>query len=409
MSRLKISIVGAGFSGLSLACLLAETDKFDITIFEKNQSSGGMIRSDKNEQGLVERAANSILLNDDLIEFLNHFNIKFQTRKPTAKARYFFKDRLRKWPLNVAETLQVIKKGLYHLITKKRNLIPVKDETLNQWGVRNFSTSFSKYLLGPAFQGIHALSPEQLDAELILSDLFSKKRKKYHGIVSGAHGVSDLIRSMENYLISKNVHFVFNTEYSLESDFADHKIICTSAFDATKLIEKEEPLLYKLMKQINGNNIFSVTAFFNDSNQRPKGFGCLIPDDQNIKALGVLFNSDIFENRSLPGLSSETYIFGGKIAHELNLLDNAGLQNEIIKIRQQVLKLNENPVAIYKNYWERGLPVYNINLKVFQKNINQLKRNKNIHLHGNYVAGIGLSKIFSHSKKIFNEILESHP
>ena len=44
MSKKKISIIGAGFSGLSSACYLAKAG-FEVTVYEKHDSIGGRSRS----------------------------------------------------------------------------------------------------------------------------------------------------------------------------------------------------------------------------------------------------------------------------------------------------------------------------------------------------------------------------
>ncbi len=44
MSKKKISIIGAGFSGLSSACYLAKAG-FEVTVYEKHGSIGGRSRS----------------------------------------------------------------------------------------------------------------------------------------------------------------------------------------------------------------------------------------------------------------------------------------------------------------------------------------------------------------------------
>lgn len=43
MSRKKVAIIGSGFSALAAACTLAQ-DRFDVTVFEKNDSLGGRAR-----------------------------------------------------------------------------------------------------------------------------------------------------------------------------------------------------------------------------------------------------------------------------------------------------------------------------------------------------------------------------
>ena len=48
----KVSIIGAGFSGLSAAAYLAKNN-FEVDVYEKNESAGGRARQIKTDNGYV--------------------------------------------------------------------------------------------------------------------------------------------------------------------------------------------------------------------------------------------------------------------------------------------------------------------------------------------------------------------
>ncbi|MCB0412332.1 MAG: NAD(P)/FAD-dependent oxidoreductase, partial [Bdellovibrionales bacterium] len=56
----KIRIVGAGFSGLTLAYFLRKKG-IEVEIFEKENQPGGLLHTHRLPEGLVETAANGLL------------------------------------------------------------------------------------------------------------------------------------------------------------------------------------------------------------------------------------------------------------------------------------------------------------------------------------------------------------
>ncbi len=402
-SQKTIHIVGAGFSGLSLACLLSEQKNFRIVIFEKSENVGGLIQSKKTSHGLVETGANSIIETEVVKKFLKQMNISTISPKLTAKARYFYRKKMTRWPLNLLETLHFLLKLLFHVSTLKFFLKTSTHQTLENWATKKFTTAFGKYILSPAFQGIYSLPGQYLNADLILNETLSGKKNTSKGIVTCSAGMQDIINKMADYLKSQDVHFQLNTRFSFDSQTADYTVICTSAADAASLVKNHDPEVYKLLKVISMNNLLTVTCFV-EKQDRLRGFGCLIPENSGIDCLGVLFNSDSFDERvSTNNQVSETYIFGGIKADITNKLSQNDLMSSIQKIRKELFSSQQKIISIHKTHWENGLPIYNNNMFEFQ-NAYKKYQNKEIYLHGNYTAGIGLSKILSQSIKLAQKI-----
>lgn len=400
----NIHIIGAGFSGLSLAYLLGKTGRFTVSVFEKNAQVGGMIQSKKEQDCVIESAANSILYTTTTQRFLNEIEADVVHPLPFAKKRYFFRERLRRWPLNIPETLCFAFRLAFHLLTKKKFLKILPHESVETWSVKHFKVSFTKYLLSPALQGIYAASADQLNAESVLGSLFQKKKERILGIVSGLNGMSDLIKSLQTLCFKYKVHIHTETTYNFSENVADIVIVCTSADQAAKLTEEKYPDVAQNLKKISMNNVMSITCFLRKASKKPSGFGCLIPKGSETKCLGILFNSDIFPNRRSSQIeTSETYIFSGDEALYLKTLNEIEIKNYMLHIRQVIFKLNDPLFSVHPHFWPSGLPLYNHELHQFQKN---LKLPSNLYLHGNYISGIGLSKIISNSYAICETLIK---
>lgn len=396
----KIHIIGAGFSGLSLAYLLSKTKLFQISVFEKSPTVGGMLQSQIEKGTVIEKAANSILCNDQVLQFLNEIEADILRPLPTAKKRYFFRNKMTSWPLHFFETLCFVPRLFFHVVTQMKYLKMVPHQSVYEWSRKYFGSAFTNYILSPGLQGIYATSAENLDTEIVLGPTLNKSKKgKYQGIVAGRRGMVDIISALEKKCVENGVQIHVNQSYVFDESNT-LVIVCTSAAQAVKTIASKYPLLAEKIKKIKMNHVLSVTCQIQGLSNRPKGFGCLIPRDQNISCLGVLFNSDIFEGRN-----SETYIFSGEQAERLNSHSTAELKNEIFDIRKKLFNVSENIETLEKFYWPQGLPIYNHGLADFQ---NQLQLPKNLYLHGNYISGIGLSKLVANSYELSEKIVKDN-
>lgn len=392
----KIHIVGGGFSGLSLAYLLGKTRRFDISVFEKTSHLGGMIQSHIMHNGVVESAANSILCTDQTLRFLEEINVDYVRPLPTAKKRYFFRNRLTQWPLTIFETIFFVPKVLFHLITQKKFLTPKAHQTVSEWSEKFLGKAFTKYILSPGLQGIYATTADQLNAQAVIGPILLKKKSKYRGIVSGKKGMHDIIDALEKKCHENNVTIHLNAEYA-PNDPHTTVVVCTSAKDAAQTLMLQHPKIAQLLEKIQMNTVLSLTCW-TDLSERPHGFGALIPQNENVKCLGVLFNSDIFPNRN-----SETYIFSDNEAEKINQLSDIDLKLELKNIRKEIFGLNREITHIQRFYWPQSLPLYDSNVLDFQSKLTLPPR---LYLHGNYVSGIGLSKIVSGSYELSEKIIK---
>ncbi len=150
----------------------------------------------------------------------------------------------------------------------------------------------------------------------------------------------------------------------------------------------------------------SVTLFFDKSQKDFQGFGCLIPRGFNIKALGILMNSFIFQGRAKK--YNETWIFGGVHEDELLKLSDEEVLTKITEERFQILGHKEN-LLDYRIYrWKQALPYYDLQLEEVLRELQEMVPPSNIYLHGNYLGGLGLSKILERSENLAEEISKHH-
>lgn len=394
----KITVVGGGFSGLVTAYYLSR-EGFSVEIHEASSRLGGLLGSERTEQGLAESAANGFINSEDLNEIFQDLGLEaLSPQAEYAKKRYIYRQGLKRWPLRFFESLALISKFLLKFLFAKKSLIPQARETIWNWGLRNLTRPATDYLLRPGLQGIYAGDIGRMSAELVLGPLFQGKKKKYKGTVSLKNGMEEFIKVLAKKLESQGVRIHLNSKYQLSS-LAEPHVVAVSAAAAPSVVEKVAPSLAQSLRDIEVLSVLSVTVFLENPPQKIEGFGTLFPQDQGFQVLGVLSPTYIFANRG-PGYS-ETWIFGG--THSPGMLKKSDeeilevIQKERARIFNSPAKIGE--ARIYRR--PQALPHYTL---AHQEILKNLQTPKNLYLAGNYLGGIGLSRILSRSKELASEM-----
>ena len=196
-----------------------------------------------------------------------------------------------------------------------------------------------------------------------------------------------MIQGLVTWLKDHQVKIKYETEVIWDPKIKDWKwVIATGPAAAAKILHEHKISTY--LNNIEVSPIVSITAFFHPLDARTKGFGILFPRDQGIRALGVLFNNEIFEGRS--DYRSETWIYGGATDHEICDAPDAELMSQFLKDRKAVERGISKPLHYRIQRWSSAIPHYTVNL---EKMLEELPDIPNTYLMGNYLGGLGLSKI----------------
>ncbi len=381
-SSRKISIIGFGFTGLSAAWAFLKQG-YEVHIYEKESFIGGLLQTKSCEFGLIETAANAILRSSNVDLMAGDFGIEWANIKKTSKIKWVYTDKPKRWPLSFNQSIKFVL-PMYKLARGTNSAYPKKYETLKDWGLRVFKgPEFIDQLLGPALQGVYASQPDQLSATLCLDTFFTKHESdplflpsvKHQGSIAPKKGMNDFFIKGLSYLEKHN-----NFSLHLNS-----KVNLDSNLDSAVIIDTRPDF-----ENVNYINVFSVTLFFNlESRPKFQGFGCLFAKPKDI--LGVLFNSDIFEDRVNGKVFSETWI----VAPSTTTLIADTLE-DVLKFRQDKFDIKAEPLYSSVTHWPQGIPKYSVQHESFLHNNFKFETSVNstkILKVGNYSGHIGLHKI----------------
>lgn len=412
----KVNIIGAGFSGLTAAYYLQQQG-FNVHVYEKSETVGGLIQKRKCDYGFYETAANGIMGQAHILKFLNELGVQYRPSSDKAKKRFILRQKLKRWPLQFRETLKLIYKVLINfLVLKKHKKINYTQLSVASWTEQLLTTEAKKYLVEPGLKGIYAGHIEELSSRLIIKPLLQKKSPEFKSViplVSGQEGFHDILQQIKDRLVDLGVRIhlsTANAEQIVEQSLKEKTavILATSAKDALSLVEKIQEQDFDLqkvhhfLKQIELVPIVSVTGFFKTPpSDQYIGFGSLFPQSEGLKPLGVLMNNVIFDRQS--SFHSETWIFGGAVDSGVMQMTNEQFKEAIILARRKIFESEELPLDIKITRWDNALPHFTLK---HENNLEHFTQHSLLKLHGNYLNVIGVSKIIVESQKLAYDLKE---
>ncbi|MDZ4724829.1 MAG: FAD-dependent oxidoreductase [Leptospira sp.] len=404
-----IIVIGGGISGLVTA-YHAQKKGQKVILFEKTDHLGGFISTKHTAYGLVETAANGLLLNENIESLFKELNLKFIFPQAQAKRRYFYKlGKIFQFPFNFFSFIRAIF-GFFFI-----DAYPKDEENLCNYFNRILGSDLTSSVIEPAIGGIYAAKLDQLDPRMVFSQinwkknrslfkhiLSRKKGNKTLGLISFQHGMGELVSALKNNL-GPNVSIHLNTDApslaTLQTKYKNPIIqICLSLKSCESYIRENFPSALDFNKNINLSylTISSITNFYQNRLTNKSGFGILFPQDQGILAYGVIFNSDIFKDRTVNETHhSETWIYAGNFLDELSETEILEFQ---MKDRKLINQNQETPIGSYITNWKNSFPIYDKNLWEWNLFLDRLENSSELNgyqlkFKGNYRRGIGLRNL----------------
>jgi oxygen-dependent protoporphyrinogen oxidase len=177
-------------------------------------------------------------------------------------------------------------------------------------------------------------------------------------------------------------------------------VICTPPRAASNYLREISPEVSNQLQGIEMLPLITATCFYSSQPEKLNGFGCLFPRGEGFRALGVLFNTCIFEDRG--PAHSETWIFGGALDREVTRLSKQELSRLIADERRRLRKVDDELLDMHSTYWPEAVPHYSINLERVLTNLPPLPHD--VALVGNYLGGLGLAKVIDRAAQVASQI-----
>jgi len=393
-----VTVVGGGFSGLATAYYLSRAG-VPVEIVEKTDRLGGLIATLETPHGPVETAAIGMRNCARVDAVCRDLGLPMLcSARASSRARYIYRQRPRRWPLNPGEWVGLAAR--FATATARGSRRPRPLETVDEWGARVLGPGATRWLVGPTLQGMYAGDPAHLSASLVFGARERAKRPTRKGLMAPARGMQQLIDALETRLRARDVSIRLNAPARL--DGSTPAVICTSARDAADCLRDVAPAASQALSTIDMLPLVRITAFYPDEEADPKARGILFPRGGEIRALGVLFNTNIFPDRD--GQYSESWIYGGAADRDIVHLSENDLGALMDRDRQLLCGRSVPPAARLVHRWRAALPHYDLQLESVRACGFDLP--EGVFLAGNYLGGIGVTMLLEQAAAVATRVRE---
>jgi oxygen-dependent protoporphyrinogen oxidase len=449
----KITILGAGISGLATAWLLHK-EGFDVTILEKESTPGGTMQSMKENGYLIDLGPNSGLETTPLIRTLvNDAGISDELiyANEQGNKRYILKNNaLHALPTGARPFM---KTSLFSTRAKLRLLLePLIGkssdgyyQSIAEFVTRRLGKEFLDYAINPFVAGVFAGDPAKLSVKSAFPKLY-RLEEEYGGLIKGMiKGAKERKKSTETSkqsakmfsfrngmntfpeaLASKlNEKVIYNADvksieksadgYSIsyihestEKQISSDIVLSTiPAYIASDIFRPVDSGLSEHLSAVYYPPVMVLFAGYNKNaiGKNLDGFGFLIPEKEKKSYLGAIWSSVIFEGRNPADQAAFTIFIGGSRSPELFEMDSDELIEKVLSEFQGLMGINEKPVFVKSKFWKKAIPQYELgyieHVRYFEKFENE---NPGLFLSGNFVGGISVGDCIKNSDTTFQKI-----
>jgi len=460
MNKKKITVIGAGISGLATAYWLKK-DGFDVTILESGVLPGGSMQTSFEEGFLIDYGPNSGLETTPLIrQIVDEVGLSNQMiyANESSNKRYI----LRNNSLHALPTSPTafIKTDLFSIKGKLRLFAEPfigksKDgyyQSIAEFVKRRLGQEFLDYAIDPFVSGVFAGDPHKLSVKSAFPKLYrleevyggliqgmikgAKERKKraeqskqnakmfsfINGMQTFPTAIAEILK--ENILYHSNVVSVEYRKQDAEwktiykKDDKTHEIISNyilstvPAYTVSKIFGNLDNELSKHLEDIYYPPVMVLyLGFKKESIGMPlDGFGYLIPSKEQKTFLGAIWSSTIFPNRCEENKAVFTLFIGGARSPNLFEIEKQKLIDKVISEFKQIMEIKDDPVFTKEMLWEKAIPQYNLGYIEHENYFDKFeKENRGLFLSGNFRGGISVGDCVKNSEVLFNKIKNSVP
>ena len=432
-------IIGAGISGLTLAWELQQRGQA-YHLWEATNQSGGYIRSERSGPYLRELGPNSLLGDQDLLNWLGTLGLTpdILFANDVSKSRFIFRDgQYRELP---GTPPALVFGSFFSLKTKwaifrelsNKTLSP-PGETLGQFFRRRFSAEIVDYALGPFVAGIYAGDPDRLLVSETFPSLLDYERT-YGSVLKGliknqgktarrqSFSFREGMQMLPNALAAKltNAHFSCSVERvertgagwtvhaANGSQYVDRLVLAVNTESAARLLNDHVPTLAAALRQIEYPPMVAVhTAYKRADVAHPlNGFGGLNPAIENRFAAGHIWSSSIFTGRCPTDEVLFTTFVGGQQRAGNALLPDAEIRARVGQELTDLFGIRAAEPTWQQSFpWPRAIPQYNSKLLTVKQLIPTLETD-NLFVCANWYGGVSLSDCIGKARKLGTELAD---
>lgn len=402
---MRIAVIGGGLGGLTAARALVEAG-IDAHVLEAGARAGGVLGTSRISGFLREHAASSFLGGPPrgALALCESLGVPVEQASRRARRRWIFIDgKLRALPMNPVELWRsdlLTWRGKLDLL--REPLRPARasgsgDESMHAFAARRLGAEAARAIVAPFVTGVYAADAHDISVEAgfprlaalesqgglargfarqaargLLGRAFAKvqgkppPKKQPRGLWAPQGGLQVLVDALAASL-GPRVHFgrpVARVEpasggrVAVDGEAWDGAVLALPAEDAVSIVAPSE--LASRLGAFRRAPAAVVYLGFPESAvpRADDGFGFLVAQGEDVRVLGVVFESVVWPDRAPAGHVLLRCIFGGGRDPSAVELDDSALIAQATRDVGRVLETSAPPVHASVVRWRRGVAQY---------------------------------------------------
>ncbi len=441
---MKVAVIGGGLAGLAAARALVATG-FDAHVLEAGRRAGGVIGTSQADGFVREHAASSFLGGPPrgALALCQQLGVAVDKASPRAKRRWIFLDgklrALPRTPIDLARTDLLTWRGKLDLLREPfRPAGGHGDESVHAFAARRFGAEAARAIVAPFVTGVFAADAHDVSLEagfprlakldaggglvrgmlgnaatgLIRRIAGDRDQTTASGLWAPHGGLGAMVAAVAAELgsrvrlgvqvaqIAPAAHGVL-----IDGERWDAAVLAIPAEDAVRVLTAMPELANRLgafhraptAVVYLGYPVAAVPAAVD-------GFGFLVAQGEDLRVLGVVFESVVWPARAPSGQVLLRCIFGGGRDPGATALDDTALIAHATRDLGVVLGANGKPSHASVVRWNRGVAQYRVGHRDHVRAAVTAARSHRIALAGADYRGPGVNDLCVDAELIVDEV-----